>query len=1094
MKHSYPTPGRLRRAVMVMYGWLSLFVLAGAHQAAAQTYLMDNTPVTACSGTFYDSGGAGANYGNNQNFTKVFSPGTPGGLVRLSFSSFSVENTGFFGQVYDAMTIYDGPSTAAAVIGTYYGTNGDNAPGTITATNPTGQLTVRFTSDGEVTRAGWEATVSCVASPYYPMSNAPVTACSGTFTDSNPFGNYSNNQSFTKTFSPATAGAAVQLDFTSFALEVGSANNGTPYDYLDIYDGPTTSAPLIGRYSGNNSPGTVRASNATGQLTARFISDVGVTRAGWEADISCIDPVAFAPASGSPGTSVLLSGGQLSTVTEVRFNGTPAFFYYNSATGQIRASVPTGASSGPVQLVRASAAGTVSSQASFTVCGTQAVARAYTALLDAEGIATATPANVDNGSTSTCGSVSTYFLDATELFVNGTFTGSAAGWTPANINTANVPGAGGYLANAGNPGGAFSLNDGGQANTDPSLSQTVNGLTAGATYLVQGDYRDYFIHDNSEARPVFSVDINGASVLTRTNPGAIWTHFAYVLTVPAGQTARTFRFRAEIDGTDVDIVVDNLSLRRLFSTASYTCANAGANSLTLVALNPNGDVSTAAATVTVAAPVLTSTTWLGTVGTDWNNCRNWSFGKVPSATIDAVVPAGLGTYPSISSGTIAARNLTVNGSLTLGSAATLEVSGSLLYNSPAALGGTLVFTSGFGPPVVGPAPGPAGVAQTIGGGAPLTVNNLFLQKISGSVQLLQNVTVTGSLQLATGPATTGLLETGSGYAVTLGPAATITETETAYVTGTVRTTRPVAVGSAQPFGGLGLTLTPAAGSVAPGSTEVVRTTGEFLKGLGTSQSIRRYFQVTPAASTGVNATLVFSYFEHERNDILEADLRLFRNATAGPAGWIPQLSAAFNLTANTATLTGTTVLGFWTLGSAANPLPVQLTRFEAAPAGAHAVRLSWATAQELNSADFVVERSLDGRRFEPVGTVAAAGTSSSARHYTLLDTQLPTGAALLYYRLRQNDLDGKVARSEVRTVSLSAAAALTLAPNPTQGVATLRGAAATVPVQVLDATGRLVLSTTTDASGTATLALPATLPRGLYVVRAGSHTTRLVLE
>ncbi|RZK47824.1 MAG: T9SS type A sorting domain-containing protein, partial [Hymenobacter sp.] len=70
-----------------------------------------------------------------------------------------------------------------------------------------------------------------------------------------------------------------------------------------------------------------------------------------------------------------------------------------------------------------------------------------------------------------------------------------------------------------------------------------------------------------------------------------------------------------------------------------------------------------------------------------------------------------------------------------------------------------------------------------------------------------------------------------------------------------------------------------------------------------------------------------------------------------------------------------------------------------------------------------------------------------------------------------------------------------LYPNPTRGgTATLSGAAPGQAVQVLDALGRPVLTATTDAGGTAGLALPAALPGGVYVVRVGQQALRLRVE
>jgi hypothetical protein len=75
----------------------------------------------------------------------------------------------------------------------------------------------------------------------------------------------------------------IEANFSSFSTESG-------YDYLYIYDGSSTSASLIGQYSGTTSPGIVTASNSSGALTFRFTSDRNTTSAGWAASITAITP------------------------------------------------------------------------------------------------------------------------------------------------------------------------------------------------------------------------------------------------------------------------------------------------------------------------------------------------------------------------------------------------------------------------------------------------------------------------------------------------------------------------------------------------------------------------------------------------------------------------------------------------------------------------------------------------------------------------------------------------------------------------------------------------------------------------------------
>lgn len=182
--------------------------------------------------------------------------------------------------------------------------------------------------------------------------------------------------------------------------------------------------------------------------------------------------------------------------------------------------------------------------------------------------------------------------------------------------------------------------------------------------------------------------------------------------------------------------------------------------------------------------------------------------------------------------------------------------------------------------------------------------------------------------------------------------------------------------------------------------------------------------------------------------------------------------------------------------AARQPLPVALTAFTAVAQGPAAVRLAWATASEQNSARFEVERSTEGTQFNPLGTVAAAGNSSAPRRYALLDAQLPSGAATLYYRLRQVDRDGTARYSPVRVVApKGATTGLSLYPNPLPGgAATLAGGQPGTQVRVFDALGRFVTAASADAAGMAALALPAGLPAGVYVVRAGTQALRLSVE
>lgn len=88
-----------------------------------------------------------------------------------------------------------------------------------------------------------------------------------------------------------------------------------------------------------------------------------------------------------------------------------------------------------------------------------------------------------------------------------------------------------------------------------------------------------------------------------------------------------------------------------------------------------------------------------------------------------------------------------------------------------------------------------------------------------------------------------------------------------------------------------------------------------------------------------------------------------------------------------------------------NPLPVELTSFTGTCIGNGVSKITWSTASELNSRNFLLQRSSDGSNFTTVAIVNAAGNSNQALNYTVYDSTLITNGN--YYRLIEVDTDGK---------------------------------------------------------------------------------------
>ena len=102
--------------------------------------------------------------------------------------------------------------------------------------------------------------------------------------------------------------------------------------------------------------------------------------------------------------------------------------------------------------------------------------------------------------------------------------------------------------------------------------------------------------------------------------------------------------------------------------------------------------------------------------------------------------------------------------------------------------------------------------------------------------------------------------------------------------------------------------------------------------------------------------------------------------------------------------TGVTGFSFFNGGgNDNNPLPVELTQFEANPYSQWNI-IKWTTASEYNSSYFNLESSFDGENWRLINTKSAAGNSTEEIRYSYIDYNL---SELTYYRLEQFDIDGK---------------------------------------------------------------------------------------
>ncbi len=189
----------------------------------------------------------------------------------------------------------------------------------------------------------------------------------------------------------------------------------------------------------------------------------------------------------------------------------------------------------------------------------------------------------------------------------------------------------------------------------------------------------------------------------------------------------------------------------------------------------------------------------------------------------------------------------------------------------------------------------------------ITYNKLKINNSAGTY-LPGAVTVNDTLSVILGDLNL------NGQILTIAPTGYLTETAGNTVTGTsgyITTTRNLNAPSALNAGGLGAVLTTA---VNLGSTEIRR--GHAVQnGLNGYTSILRYFDITPAANSGLNATLVYKYDDTELSGKIESALTLYKS-TNGGSSWTGQ-GGTVNTSANTISLSGIGSFSRWSASSAA---------------------------------------------------------------------------------------------------------------------------------------------------------------------------------
>jgi len=170
------------------------------------------------------------------------------------------------------------------------------------------------------------------------------------------------------------------------------------------------------------------------------------------------------------------------------------------------------------------------------------------------------------------------------------------------------------------------------------------------------------------------------------------------------------------------------------------------------------------------------------------------------------------------------------------------------------------------------------------------------------------------------------------------------------------------------------------------------------------------------------------------------------------------------------------------------PIPVSFLYFNAFAKNNRSL-LEWKTSQEINSAYFDVERSIDAIHYEFIGKVNAAGNSQVPVAYQFTDLQPLNG--LNYYRLKQVDLDGRFIYTPTRLVRFSnlQITPVKMYPNPTAGmlfiVIPAEFAAGSKVINISNASGIVLNQVRIGYNSNAVIKIDMSIyPKGIYFIQA----------
>lgn len=218
----------------------------------------------------------------------------------------------------------------------------------------------------------------------------------------------------------------------------------------------------------------------------------------------------------------------------------------------------------------------------------------------------------------------------------------------------------------------------------------------------------------------------------------------------------------------------------------------------------------------------------------------------------------------------------------------------------------------------------------------------------------------------------------------------------------------------------------------------------------------------------------------------------------GTSWTVPPIQTSGNNTTNivTATFSAFGVFGVADIGAA---LPVKFGAIKAYEK-LNGIQLDWKVYSENKVKTYEIERSGDGRSYTTVGSLPALYNNTSDGDYGFFDANPLAGTS--YYRIKNNDLDGRSAYSIVIRVNRNKSIqGLSLYPNPVLNrIVSLQGSdlgRGSYKISIFGANGQEIYKQQIKHNGgtiSQTIELPSTISKGVYMFSVKDENGNIIFN